>query len=395
MSVKTFVSKQTRLLILPDSLALEGGGRIEGVKVAVRSWGRLNPAGDNAILVCHALTGSADVDDWWEKLLGPGRALDPEKDFIVATNVLGGCYGSTGPGDNHLGTAIRPLQPGDAPPDSSTTPQSSFPSITIRDQVAAQARALQELGVRGLELVIGGSMGGMQALEWGIIEPLPVRAVAAIGTPASHSPWAMGLADAQRAAIRSDPAWKDGKYDPGKPPRKGLAIARMIAMCTYRSPGSFKLRFDREKHPAGHFQVENYLRYQGKKLGDRFDPNSYLTLTEAMDTHDLARDRGSLGEVLEGYRPEVLVVGIPSDVLYTSEEIQELAAGIPQAELAWIDSPHGHDAFLMEQDTLCELVRGFRHRLKGTQPTHGLLGIEKAPGQSQHDQNERRDERCA
>jgi homoserine O-acetyltransferase len=369
MSLETFVSNETQSLTLPDSLALEGGERLEDVKVAVRTWGRLNPAGDNAVLVCHALTGTADVDDWWEKLLGPGRALDPEKDFIVATNVLGGCYGSTGP-----------------------RPGLSFPPITIRDQVSAQAKALESLGVRGLELVIGGSMGGMQALEWGVIEPLPVRAVSAIGTPASHSPWAVGLADTQRAAIRSDPEWKGGTYDPHHPPREGLAIARMIAMCTYRSAGSFRLRFDREKHPAGHFQVENYLRYQGRKLGDRFDPNSYLTLTEAMDTHDLARDRGTLEEVLGSYRPPVLVVGIPSDVLYTPEEIQELAAGIPHAELAWIDSPHGHDAFLMEQETLSDLVRAFRHRLSKERSGPGNFVSDGGP--TRH-QTERRDERCA
>ena len=172
-------------------------------------------------------------------------------------------------------------------------------------------------------------MGGMQALEWAIMEPLPVRAVVAIGTPASHSPWAMGLADAQRRAIRSDPAWLGGSYDPDQPPRDGLAIARMIAMCTYRSPESFKLRFDREKHPAGHFQVESYLRYQGKKLGDRFDPNSYLTLTEAMDTHDLARDRGPIGEVLGDYGPEVLVVGIPTDVLYPPGKSRSWPQGFP------------------------------------------------------------------
>lgn len=369
MSWKTFVSNQTQTLLLPDPLILEGGEVLHGVRVAVRTWGSLNPSKDNAILVCHALTGTADVDDWWEKLLGPGRALDPERDFIVATNVLGGCYGSTGP-----------------------RPGLSFPSITIRDQVSAQAKALEVLGVRGLALVIGGSMGGMQALEWGVIEPLPVGAVAAIGTPASHSPWAVGLADAQRAAIRSDPEWKGGAYDRHQPPREGLAIARMIAMCTYRSAGSFRLRFDREKHPAGHFQVENYLRYQGRKLGDRFDPNSYLTLTEAMDTHDLARDRGTLDEVLGSYRPPVLVVGIPSDVLYTPEEVRELADGIRQAELAWIDSPHGHDAFLMEQDTLSDLVRGFRSRLPENQTDPGTFRAHGVPGRNQ---TERRDERCA
>ena len=206
-------------------------------------------------------------------------------------------------------------------------------------------------------------MGGMQALEWAVMEPLPVEAIAAIGSPASHSPWAVGLADAQRRAIRTDPAWRGGRYSPINPPSQGLAVARMIAMCTYRSHGSFQQKFQREKHPAGPFQVESYLRYQGQKLGNRFDPNTYLTLTEAMDTHDLARGRGPLPEVLSGLRAEVLVVGIGSDVLYPPNEVEELARGIPGAELTWIDSPHGHDAFLMEQDQLSETIRSFRQRV--------------------------------
>jgi homoserine O-acetyltransferase len=166
----------------------------------------------------------------------------------------------------------------------------------------------------------------------------------------------------------------------------------MIAMCTYRSFRSFNLRFKRQKHPDGHFQVENYLRYQGRKLGGRFDPNSYLTLTEAMDTHDLARERGCMEEVLRSYRPEALIVGIPSDVLYTPEEIRELALGIPQAELAWIDSPHGHDAFLMEQEALNGLVRDFRRRLENNHRRPRAILPEEATARRHR---ERRDERCA
>jgi len=367
MSHRTFVSTATRSLVLEGFFDLEGGGRLEQVTVAFRTWGRLNAAGDNAVLVCHALTGSADVDDWWGGLLGPGQALDPEVDFVVATNVLGGCYGTTGPGSPD--------------PSGAGSLGGDFPAITIRDQVQVQAEALKVLGVRGLRLVVGGSMGGMQALEWAAMEPLPVGAIAAIGAPASHSPWAVGLADAQRLAIRTDPAWRNGRYDPRTPPRQGLAVARMIAMCTYRSPGSFQLRFQRERHPTGPFQVESYLRYQGEKLGDRFDPNAYLTLTEAMDTHDLARDRGCLAEVLSGLRAHVLVVGIRSDVLYQPDEVEGLARGIPHAELAWIDSPHGHDAFLMEQELLSQTLRTFRKRIEGGQrPRTGIRGQARERG---------------
>lgn len=364
MTKETFVSSQLRTLPLSKPFELEGDGRLEAVVVAFRTWGKLNQARNNAVLVCHALTGSPDVDDWWGDLLGPGRALDPERDFVVATNVLGGCYGTTGP-------------PTERSPGLERW-GSEFPRITIRDQVRVQAEALVLLGVREVSLVVGGSMGGMQALEWGVMEPIPVGAVVAIGAPAAHSPWAVGLADAQRRAIRNDPAWREGRYDPARPPKEGLALARMIAMCSYRSPGSFQRRFRRERHPAGHFQVESYLRYQGEKLGGRFDANSYLTLTQAMDSHDLARGRTALREVLAGFRPKILVVGIRSDILYPPYEVEELARGIPHAALVWIESPHGHDAFLMEQEYLSRVVREFRDghgdsvkARQGVDPWHG------------------------
>jgi len=370
MSYVDRVSPETKILNLPGAFDLEGGGRLEGLEVAYRSWGRLGPEGDNAVLVCHALTGSADVDEWWTEVLGPGRALDPECDFVVATNVLGGCYGTTGPG------TPTPGCPEGLGPD--------FPTLTIRDQVRCQALLLQALGVRRLRLVVGGSMGGMQALEWAVTEPLPVDSVAALGTPPSHSPWAIGLGEAQRQAIQGDPAWKEGRYLPSAPPVKGLALARAVAMCSYRSPESFDLRFQREQTTSGEFQVESYLRYQGEKLGTRFDANSYLTLSRAMDSHDLARGRlgldggpggklgrgldGDLEEVLAGIRPRVLLVGIRSDVLYTAPEIEGLARGIPGAELAWIDSPHGHDSFLMEVEEVSEILSSFRSRLAHQSP---------------------------
>jgi homoserine O-acetyltransferase len=352
MSYQRFVSPETRRYRLPEPFHLESGERLDGVEVAYRTWGRLSPDGANGVLVCHALTGSADVDGWWSGVVGPGRGLDSSGDFVVASNVLGGCYGTTGP------STPAPGFPNGRGPE--------FPQVTIRDQVRLQAALLTGLGVRSLKLVVGGSMGGMHALEWGASEPLPVEAVAALGAPARHSPWAIGLAEAQRRAIQGDPAWKDGRYRADAPPRDGLAAARMVAMCTYRSPGSFHRRFRREKAATGAFQVESYLRHQGEKLAERFDANSYLTLSRAMDTHDLARGRGSLEAVLEGIRPRALLVGIPSDVLYTPHEVEELSQGIPDSELAWIESPHGHDAFLMELDEVSEILRAFRARAESS-----------------------------
>lgn len=349
MSFLTHVSPETRFWRLNGPLNLESGEVLRGVEVGYRSWGRLNPEGSNAVLVCHALTGSADVDDWWEGVLGTDRALDPGSDFVVAANVLGGCYGTTGPGSAK------------APGRGSYGPD--FPDITIRDMVRLQALLLEGLGVRRLSSVIGGSMGGMQAQEWAVMQPLPVDSVAVLGAPAQHSAWAVGLGEAQRSAIRSDPAWKDGRYPPDQPPGDGLAVARMIAMCTYRSHGSFGIRFHREQRSDGAFQVESYLRHQGEKLVRRFDANSYLTLSRAMDSHDLARGRGSLEAVLGGVEVPTLILGIQSDVLYPPQELETLAAGIPGGRIRWIESPHGHDAFLIEQEQVNEAIQQFRRSL--------------------------------
>lgn len=351
MSFLDHVSQETRFQRIPGLLTLESGEVLPGIEVGYRCWGRLDPEGSNAVLVCHALTGSADVDAWWAGVLGPGRALDPRSDFIVASNVLGGCYGTTGPGSPRAGGR------GSFGPD--------FPDLTIRDMVQVQALLLEGLGVRRLRMVVGGSMGGMQAQEWAVMQPLPVGSVAVLAAPAQHSPWAVGLGEAQRSAIRSDPAWKGGRYLPEKPPRDGLAVARMIAMCSYRSPGSFGIRFRREKNSDGAFQVEGYLQHQGEKLARRFDANSYLTLTRAMDSHDLARGRGDLKAVLAGIGFPALVLGIRSDVLYPPEEMYALGAGLPWGETRWIESPHGHDAFLIEQGQVCDALLRFREGAAG------------------------------
>jgi len=357
MSFLAHVSPETRFWRLSEPFPLECGEVLEPVQVAYRSWGRLNEARSNVVLVCHALTGSADVDDWWEGLLGPGRALDPDTDFIVASNVLGGCYGTSGP----AGPATDDLSP----------PGPDFPEITIRDMVRLQALLLKGLGVRRLGLVIGGSMGGMQAQEWAVLQPLPVESMTVLGAPAQHSAWAVGLAEAQRSAIKNDPAWMDGRYASHTPPKDGLAVARMIAMCSYRSAGSFRIRFHRERREDGVFQVESYLRYQGEKLGRRFDANSYITLSRAMDTHDLARGRDSLPTVLDGIDLPALVLGIRSDVLYPPEEIEALAGGLANGEIGWIDSPHGHDAFLIEQNKVNHHILRFRKGLGEADRTLG------------------------
>jgi len=343
-----FIAPETRWLELAAPLPLELGGALRGVRVAYRSWGRLASGGDNAVVVCHALTGSADADRWWTGMFGPGRALDPERDFVVCSNILGSCYGTTGP------TSIDPA--------TGRPWLGDFPTITIRDMVRAQRELLAALGVKKVRLVVGGSLGGMQVLEWALSYPELVEAIVPIATSARHSAWAIGLSEAQRQAIYADPRWKGGRYDPADPPVGGLAAARMMAMCTYRHKASFDERFGRRLQAADLFAMESYLRYQGRQLVDRFDAASYVALTRAMDTHDVARGRGDFDEVLRSVRCPALVVSIDSDVLYLPDEQQEIAHRIPGARLLRLASKDGHDAFLIDVDWLSDEVAEFRGR---------------------------------
>ncbi len=345
-----FVSPETRTLQLPGEVVLELGGRLPGLQIAYRTWGTLAPDGANAVVVCHALTGSADADLWWTRLFGPGRALDPERDFVVCSNILGSCYGTTGPAEVDPATG-RPWL-------------GTFPSITVRDMVRAQQALATALGVKKIRTVIGGSLGGMQVLEWALLYPELVESVVFIASTARHSAWCIGLSEAQRQAIYADPRWRDGRYDPADPPAAGLAAARMMAMLSYRSQPSFEMRFARRQQAEDVYAVESYLRYQGSQLVDRFDAATYVTLTRAMDTHDVSRGRGDFEEVLRSIRQPTLVVSIDSDVLYWPWEQREVATLVPNARLAVMDSPHGHDAFLIDVDRLDDMVCDFRGRAR-------------------------------
>jgi homoserine O-acetyltransferase len=329
-------------------LALESGDVISSVRVAYRTWGRLTAERDNAVVVCHALTGDANVDSWWGSLVGPEGAIDTGRYFVISSNVLGSCYGTTGPTsiDPETGQAWGP----------------HFPAVTIRDMVGLQRKLVEHLGVKRVALVTGGSMGGMQVLEWAALCPDLVGAIAPIAVGADHSPWCIGISEAQRNAIFADPDWQDGHYSPGAAPRRGLAVARQIGMVSYRSPQSFADKFGRTRTEAG-YEVARYLRYQGEELSDRFDANSYVALTRAMDSHDLARDRGSKEQVLRSIECPALVIGVTSDILYPLEEQQDLVDLLPAAELAELDVPHGHDGFLIDAGAVGGLVAGFLDRL--------------------------------
>ena len=278
------IAEQTQYLRVPGEFVLENGDVLRDVEVAYRTWGRPENAAEHAILICHALTGSADVEAWWPDIIGAGKTFDPVRDYIVCANILGSCYGTTGPVSYKPGTESRY--------------QADFPDVSVRDMVELERILLDDLGVEHVELVTGPSLGGMQALEWASMYPECVGSVVPIGVGGRHSAWCIGVSEAQRAAIAADPNWNDGYYSDNCPPAKGLAAARMMAVCTYRSWQSFDERFGRDLRAEDQYQVQSYLRHQGEKINDRFDANTYVTLTHAMHTHDLARGRGDYPDVL-------------------------------------------------------------------------------------------------
>ncbi len=346
------LAPETRFLYVPGSFRLEGGEVLEDLQIAYRTWGDPANAADGAILICHALTGSADVEAWWPNIIGAGKTFDPAHDYIVCANILGSCYGTTGPVSRVPGSIGRY--------------RADFPRISVRDMVALQRILLDELGIDRLELVTGPSLGGMQALEWAASYPERVNSVVPIGVGGRHSAWCIGVSEAQRAAIAADPNWQGGYYTDDATPEKGLAAARMMAVCTYRSYRSFEQRFGRDKRDEERFQVQSYLQHQGSKINDRFDANTYVTLTHAMHSHDLARGRGDYTEVLSSIRQPTLVVSVSSDTLYPPEEQQLLAESMPAARYEVLDCPHGHDGFLIETEELGAMIGRFRAANKGT-----------------------------
>lgn len=347
------LSGETRQLRLNEPFRLESGETIPDLRIAFRTWGRLSPDADNAVIVCHALTGSADADEWWAPLFGPGRVLDPERHFIVCSNVLGGCYGSTGPLD--------------ARPDGGRWGV-SFPRITIRDQVRAQMALADRLGILGIRFVIGGSMGGLQALEWALLDPERVGAVISLAASGRHSPWCRAWSEAQRMALATDPRYRNGAYALDEPPVDGLAAARAIAMISYRSPLSLSQRFGDDGRRAEPASVNAWLRHHGQSLVERFDANSYRTLLDAMDSHDLGRGRGGYEVALRRLWQPTLIVSIDSDALYVPAEQQELARLLPDARLLAVPSTHGHDGFLIDADEFAPALRDFVDGLPDWRP---------------------------
>jgi homoserine O-acetyltransferase len=354
----------------PGSYVLENGQTLENAQLRYMTYGTLNETRDNVLVVTHALTGNASLHSWWGDLLGPGLAFDTDKYFIVCSNILGSCYGSTGPTspkDGKSGEAYGIL----------------FPDVSVRDTVRLQLHMLRDdLRVKSIKCVIGGSFGGMQAVEYAaqagaIDSPFSVddesgratpfiRTVMPIACGAAHTAWQIAISEVQRQAIYSDPKWNDGNPSMDDPPLKGLSVARQIGMVSYRTPSGYESKFGRnlrEKTPVygsnAKWEVKSYLEYQGYKFLSRFDPITYVKLTEQMDTHDVGRGRGGKEAALQNIKIPVLVLGIDSDILYPLDEQKELATLFPNGELSIIHSDAGHDGFLLEQDQVAAHITKF------------------------------------
>jgi homoserine O-acetyltransferase/O-succinyltransferase len=342
------------------SLPLESGRVIDDVSIAVQRWGELSPARDNVVVVLHALTGDSHVTGpsgpnhptpgWWDSVIGPGAPIDTNRWCAVATNVLGGCRGSTGPSS----------------PAADGKPWGSrFPSITVRDQVEADVAALEAMGITEVAAVVGGSMGGARALEWIVSHPGKVRAGLVLAVGARATADQVGTQCAQVAAIKADPNWQGGDYyGTGREPLDGMDIARRFAHLTYRGEVELDTRFANQAQGAedplagGRYAVQSYLEHQGAKLVDRFDPGTYVVLTDALSSHDVGRGRGGVPAALRACTVPVVVGGITSDRLYPlrlQEELAELLPGCTGLQI--VDSIHGHDAFLIESDAVGELIR--------------------------------------
>jgi homoserine O-acetyltransferase len=358
--------------VFADGLALDCGTVLAPMAVAYRTYGRLNAARSNAVLVCHALTGDQYVAEphpltgragWWQTILGPGKPLDTDRYFIICANVLGGCMGSTGPREEMTDASGRGL---------GRPWGTDFPNVTIRDMVRAQKLLTDHLGISRLLGVVGGSMGGMQVLEWAATFPDAVYAAAPIATAAYHSAQNIAFHEVGRAAIHSDPDWNGGRYwADGRVPAKGLSVARMVAHITYLSEQALTRKFGRRLRGASAvtfledvFEVESYLRHQGSTFVQRFDANSYLTITRAMDYFDLAAEHGGdLAAAFRGTKTRFFVASFSSDWLFPTGEsqaiVRALNAAAANVSFVEIASDKGHDAFLLEEPDFHRALGGF------------------------------------
>ena len=320
-----------------EPFILEQGGVLPQLEVSFITYGTKNATGSNVVWVCHALTANADVSDWWPGMVGNGFAIDPANYFIVCANIIGSCYGSSGP------LSIDPA--------TSQPYFSSFPDVTIRDMVKAHILLRQYLQIDTIHLLIGGSMGGYQALEWALIEPAIIKKLFLLATSPSESAWGIAVHAAQRLALNADPTWNEHSIDAGK---NGMKAARAIGMLSYRNYNIMvKTQSDTDVEKLDNYKAASYINYQGEKLASRFNAYSLWLLSKAMDTHQIARGRDTtIDELLKKIIQSTLIIGISSDILCPLAEQQHMATQMPNASLVEIDSAYGHDGFMVETEKI-------------------------------------------
>lgn len=321
---------------------LSEGSVLPQVNIAYTTYGKLNEKRDNVIWVCHALTGDTNVKEWWKGIFGANQVLDPEENFIVCANVIGSSYGSTHPWSSEVPEGLK---------------GSKFPLITITDIVQGHRLLADELGVENIHLLIGPSLGGQQALEWSVEEPNRIDNLCLIATNAKHSPWGIAFNESQRLAIWSDETFRANTPDGGK---FGLKAARSIALLSYRSYDAYNVtQFESNDEKKEGFFASSYQNYQGEKLVDRFDAYSYWTLSKAMDSHNVGRNRGGVKKALQQVKAKTLVIGINTDVLFPTSEQEFIASNVQHGYYQTIYSNYGHDGFLIESEKLNEVVASF------------------------------------
>ena len=320
-------------------IKLENGQTLQTLDVVYHTYGTLNADKSNVVWFCHALTANSDVSDWWNSLVGEGKTYDPANYFIVCANIIGSCYGSSGP------LSINP--------EKEKPFFSSFPQVTIRDMVQAHIILRKHLGIEKINTIIGGSMGGYQAIEWALTEPSIFDNLVLVATGAQESAWGIAIHTAQRLAIETDLTWKEHTQTAGA---IGLKAARAIGMLTYRNYDAFVKTQTDDEHKLDNFKASSYINYQGEKLVKRFNAYSYWVLTKSMDSHNIARNRGKLEDVLKSIKTKTTIIGISSDFLCPIAEQKIMAQHIPNSKFIEIDSPYGHDGFLIEGKLIGEAI---------------------------------------
>ena len=340
------MEEQKKIFIYDKPFELESGEILPGLTIAYHTYGKLNAKKDNCIWVCHALTANSDVADWWPHTVEKGGFLDPEKYFVVCANIIGSCYGSTGP------LSIN---------ETTNTPYyDKFPKLTIRDMVKAHILLAAHLGIENVFSLIGSSVGGFQAIEWAVMQPEMFKSLVLIATSPKATPWTIAIDETQRMAILADKTYGEPREDAAK---SGLAAARAIGLLTYRGAEGYNLTqqnhdVDMNCIPDTH-RACTYQRYQGEKLVNRFDAYSYVTILDAFDTHDIGRSRGGVENALLSLSMPVLSIGITTDILFTPAEMRDLSTKISKSEYKEIESAFGHDGFLVEYEKLNKLINDF------------------------------------